>query len=79
MGAIESVWKGAGWRGFYRGVSASTVRAILVASSRLVAYEQEVTAHVRVVVPKGKDMDLSYNVRDNTHWDNWPKNLANKL
>jgi hypothetical protein len=39
-GAAESIWRSSGWRGFYRGVSASTVRAILVASSRLVAYEQ---------------------------------------
>ena len=40
VGAFESVWRSAGWRGFYRGVSASTFRAVLVTSSRLIAYEQ---------------------------------------
>ena len=39
-GAAESIWRAGGWRAFYRGVSASTLRAVLVASSRLVAYEQ---------------------------------------
>ena len=39
-GAAESIWRSGGFRAFYRGVSASTLRAILVASSRLVAYEQ---------------------------------------
>lgn len=39
-GAAESIWRSGGLRAFYRGVSASTLRAILVASSRLVAYEQ---------------------------------------
>ena len=32
--------QGGGWRGFYRGAAASTVRAIVVTCSRLVAYEQ---------------------------------------
>jgi len=38
-GAFEWVRKSAGWGGFYRGVTASTFRAILVTSSRLIAYE----------------------------------------
>ena len=41
LGAGGHVWRhGGGWRGFYRGAAASTVRAILVTCSRLVAYEQ---------------------------------------
>ena len=40
IGAAESVWRSGGLPAFYRGVGASTMRAILVASSRLVVYEQ---------------------------------------
>ena len=43
-GAAAHVWRhGGGWRGFYRGAAASTVRAVLVTCSRLVAYEQAKT------------------------------------
>ena len=38
-GAARAVWRSGGWSAFYRGVGPSTLRAILVASSRLVAYE----------------------------------------
>lgn len=38
-GAAAAVWRVGGIAGFYRGVAASTARAMLVASSRLLAYE----------------------------------------
>ena len=39
-GAARDVWARGGVRGFYRGATASTFRAVLVTCSRLVAYEQ---------------------------------------
>lgn len=37
--AARSLWRGGGAAAFFRGLGPSTTRAILVASSRLVAYE----------------------------------------
>ena len=39
-GAISALWKQGGVSAFYRGLSASTARAVLVTCSRLLTYEQ---------------------------------------
>ena len=37
--AIKSIYNSGGWRSFWRGASSSTLRAMLVTSSRMLAYE----------------------------------------
>lgn len=41
--AIQSIYKsGGGWRAFWRGAGSSTIRAMLVTSSRMLAYEKTI-------------------------------------
>ena len=40
--AIQSIHKSEGWRGFWRGAGTSTIRAMLVTSSRMLAYEKTI-------------------------------------
>jgi len=40
--AIQSIYSSGGWRGFLRGAGPSTVRAMIVTSSRMLAYEKTI-------------------------------------
>ena len=42
MSAIQTIYNSGGWKAFWRGAGPSTVRAMLVTSSRMVAYEKTI-------------------------------------
>lgn len=40
--AMQAIYKSGGWKAFWRGAGPSTLRAMLVTSSRMLAYEKTI-------------------------------------